>query len=411
LGIIVIKAGREKPIKQQHPWIFSGAIERTEDAPSAGGIVTVIDQHGAFLARGYYNVRSQIQVRILTWHDEDIDAAWWQRMLARAVTARAPYAALAADAPAANMPLAYRLIHAENDYLPGLTVDRYGDTLVLQAGTLAIDQRKRMLGEMLLELTGAKRVYERSDIEIRGKDGLGIVTGVLLGDEPPQRIEVRERYNDARFAVDVRTGHKTGFYLDQAYNRGVLSTLITDELLAVERPRLLNLFAYTGAFSLHAMSAHPGLTTVNVDASQDSLTLAGENFALNGIDADRYTLVQRDVFDYVREPGSQSGEYDVVIVDPPKFAHNAQQVEKAARGYKDVNLNAFKRVRPGGYLMTYSCSGAVSRDLFQKIVFGALADSGRQAQIVRHLSQSDDHPVALTFPEGEYLKGLLLRVY
>jgi 23S rRNA (cytosine1962-C5)-methyltransferase len=267
-----------------------------------------------------------------------------------------------------------------------------------------------MFAELLLELTGATRVYERSDIDMRGKDGLRSITGPLLGDEPPQHIEVRERYADVRFAVDVRTGHKTGFYLDQAYNRQILGTLVSDELAALEQPRLLNLFAYTGAFSAHAMAVHPGLTTVNVDSSHDALALAESNFLRNGISAERFELVQGDVFDVLRDPSTPEA-YDLVLLDPPKFAHNATQVEKAARGYKDININAFKRVRPGGYLMTFSCSGAISADLFQKIVFGALADSGRQAQIVRHLSQSDDHPVALTFPEGQYLKGLLLRVY
>lgn len=419
MGIIVIKKGREKSIRNQHPWIFSGAIERVEDDPAPGSIVTVLDHKGDFMARGYWNAKSQIQVRILTWQDEEIDESWWRKMLKRAIDARAlenviqqEYTKLG-DNPSSQ--IAYRLINAENDYLPGLVVDRYADYLVLQALTLGIDQRKTMIAELLHSLLEIEGIYERSDVDVRHKEGLKSETGVLYGKEPPEYIEFSEHV--ATLFVDVRGGHKTGFYLDQAENRKYLVYLLSSVYGAEYPWRLLNLFSYTGGFGLPALTWN-GIQVVNVDASRDSLELAEKIIELNiqqgHIKPDlgvSYELIQADVFQYLRDIAAEGQQYDIVILDPPKFAHNKQQVEKAARGYKDINLNAFKVIKPGGYLMTFSCSGAISRDLFQKIVFGALADSGRQAQIVRHLSASDDHPVALTFPEGEYLKGLLLRVY
>ncbi len=410
-GTIVIKPNREKPIRNQHPWIFSGAIEAVRDNPAPGDVVTVLSHSGAFLARGYWNPKSQIQVRILTWQDEPINEGWWWRMIHRAVALRRELY-LSPDEPPTN---AYRLINAENDFLPGLIVDRYGDWLVLQALTLHVDQQKRELAQLLVEVCAEfdleiKGVYERSDVDVRGKEGLKQETGLLLGEEPPELIWIGDLAR-VMIPVDVRHGHKTGGYLDQAHNRWLFF-----ELFSMSREfEVLNLFSYTGGFGLFA-AAFGGRRIINVDASREALELA-EKAMLNIFDPDDENetksseYIQADVFEYLRDAVAAGDQFDVVVCDPPKFAHNAGQVEKAARGYKDLNLNSFKLVKPGGYLMTFSCSGAISRDLFQKIVFGALADSGRQAQIVRFLSASDDHPVALTFPEGEYLKGLLLRVY
>jgi len=397
MGVIVIKAGREKSLHRRHPWVFSGAIARVLDKPVAGDIVTVVNERDEFLARGYWNVKSQIQVRVLTWHDEDISADWWRSRLGRAIDSRATQSASA-----------YRLVNAENDYLPGLIVDRYGDVLVLQALTFAIDQRKALLAELLAELTDAKTVYERSDVDVRRKEGLEQAVGLLRGEEPPAQLIIDE--HGVKIAVDVRHGHKTGFYLDQAENRHLLHTLITQEARAERSLSVLNLFSYSGGFALHALKAG-GVRAVSVDSSHEALELAEANVALNGVDAGAHTAIQADVFQYLRDMAQNGQQHDIVVLDPPKFAHTQQQIDKAARGYKDINLNALKLIKSGGYLFTFSCSGAITRDLFQKIVFGALEDSGREAQIVRHLSQSADHPIALTFPEGEYLKGLLLRVY
>lgn len=397
---IVIHKGREKPILNKHPWIFSGAIAETHGNPTPGDIVTVESHSGQFLGRGYWNPKSQIQVRLLTWQDEPIDDDWWRRMLQRAIDARSTYAQLG------RLP-AYRLTHAESDYLPGLIIDRYDDWLVMQALTLGIDQRKTQIAEILADLTGVRGIYERSDVDVRGKEGLRDATGLLLGEEPPELIHVAvERLIRL---VDVRKGHKTGYYLDQIANQDLVSDL-AERAGFDPAARLLNLFSYTGGFGLGF-----GGQVVNVDASREMLELAERTYLLHFEMVDEaeglFQFIQADVFDFLRDQVAEGEQYDMVICDPPKFAHNAGQVEKAARGYKDLNLHSFKLVKPGGCLLTFSCSGTISRDLFQKIVFGALADSGRDAQILRHLSAGEDHPVALTFPEGEYLKGLLLRVY
>ncbi len=398
-GIVSIRKGREKPIRNQHPWVFSGAIYEATDA-EPGGLVTVQDHRGNFLGRGYWNQRSQIQVRILTWHDEEIDQDWWRTSIQRAIRQRYPQP---------KQHVANRIINAENDFLPGLIVDRYADFLVLQALTLHIDQRKEQIAQWLMDAFAdagmpIQGVYERSDVDVRGKEGLKPAAGVLLGEEPPELIAFNQ---GARIKlVDVRQGHKTGDYLDQVQNQDVLAGWMQTYGLNTPDSRQLNTFSYTGGFGLGT-----GAHVVNVDASYDALALAETTFQENSAEPDTIEYVQADVFDYLRDCADEGQTFDVVVLDPPKFAHNKQQVDRASRGYKDINLNAFKLIRQGGYLMTFSCSGAISRDLFQKIVFGALADSGRQAQIVKYLSASDDHPVALTFPEGEYLKGLLLRVY
>ncbi|MBI1258104.1 MAG: 23S rRNA (cytosine(1962)-C(5))-methyltransferase RlmI [Chloroflexi bacterium] len=412
-GTIVIKQEREKPIRNQHPWIFSGAIAEVRGNPTPGEIVTVLSHKGVFIARGYWNPKSQIQVRILTWQDEAIDEAWWRRMLKRAVEARSRFAP---DPDNGRWNTAYRVINAESDFLPGLIVDQYDQWLVLQALTLHINQQKATIARLLMDIYDemqfpVKGIYERSDVDVRKKEGLSLQTGILLGEEPPELIWI-QILPLSNIGVDIRHGQKTGTYLDQVANHQMLWNLFS-----FDKPfQVLNLFSYTGAFGLHAAAAGAE-KVIDVDASRDALELAEKTVQkIRGNSTipkwhDVIEYVQADVFEYLRDIAEEGQQFDVVICDPPKFASSAQQVERAARGYKDLNLNSFKLIKPGGYLMTFSCSGAISRDLFQKIVFGALADSGRQAQIIRHLSAGEDHPVALTFPEGEYLKGLLLRVY
>ncbi|MYH66949.1 MAG: class I SAM-dependent rRNA methyltransferase [Chloroflexi bacterium] len=390
-GKVWLRKGREKPLRQHHPWLFSGAIAHAEAAQD-GELVAVYDSRDRFLARGYWNSQSQIQARVLSWRDEKIDLAWWRRMLLRAIQRRD------------NHPedTAVRLVNAENDYLPGLIVDRYGDWLVLQALTRAIDARKQSIAVALRELTGIPNIYERSDVEARQREGLAESVGVLQGDEPPARLEIMQ--GGIHYWVDIRRGHKTGFYLDQRDNRRMLRELAAD---CKSEARLLNLFSYTGGF---ALAAGGGIQSVNVDSAYMALELAEANTALNKIPAASAEFIQADAFDYLRHCVDSGEQFDMVVLDPPKFAARKGQIQRAARGYKDLNLNALRIVKPGGWLMTFSCSGAISRDLFQKFVFGALVDSRRNAQIIRQLSAASDHPVALTFPEGEYLKGLLLRV-
>ncbi len=401
--VIVIREERQKAVLRRHPWIFSGAVKTVTGDPADGDLVTVRAERGEFLARGYWNSRSSICVRLLSWdEDQPIDEEFWRERLRRAIAARQPLNRVAQGTPAA-----YRLVNAENDGLPGLVVDRYGEWLVIQALTLGIEVRKEMLAGLLEQLMEPAGIYERSDVDVRAKEGLAASAGLLGGSPPPEHIEIDE--NGRRFLVDVRTGHKTGFYLDQRENREIIGDWFRWDEQAAER-EVLNAFAYTGGFAVYALG---GLArrVVNVDTSAEALKLARRNIALNGYALDDDDFVEGDVFSVLRYWRDQERHFDMIILDPPKFAHSARQVENAARGYKDINLLAFQLLRQGGVLATFSCSGAISSDLFQKIVFAAAVDARCDAQIVRWLAQASDHPVALTFPEGAYLKGLLCRVW
>ncbi len=399
---IVLKRGREKPVRQGHPWIFSGAIDRLPAQVADGAVADVVTGDGEWLARGYVNRRSQIQVRLLTWKpDETVDDDFWARQLHAAISTRAAMPELAGAT-------AYRLVNAESDGLPGLTVDRYGDFLVLQAGTLTIDQQKARLAAQLLALTGCAGVVERSEMATRRQEGLSAASGLLAGVAPPDRLEVAE--GGLRFLVDLVHGQKTGFYTDQRANRRHVATYCPGR-------RVLNAFSYTGAFAVYAL-ANDASHVTNVDSSVEALELAEANLALNGFDPDRQSeAIAGDVFDVLRD--WQSGApgdgqlFDLIVLDPPKFAHSQAQVERALRGYKEINRLAFRLLRPGGILATFSCSGLVSADLFQKVVFSAALDAlgpAQPPQILAWLRQSSDHPVSLTFPEAEYLKGLICRV-
>ncbi len=405
-GIIVIRSNKEKPIENKHPWIFSGSVARIENDPQPGDMVRVTRMDGSFLGRGYYNPTSQIRVRVLTWADEAIDRAWWRDKIRRAVRGRVQLQEEYGD----GVQNAARLVNAENDYLPGLVVDRYGDWLVIQSLTLGIDVRKHELVEILVELLNPEGVYERSDVDIRQKEGLTDETGVLWGQPPPEYIEIEE--NTLRFPVDVRHGHKTGYYLDQRDNRGWLHDLLyfESDLQQEDDRRVLNMFSYTGGFGLYALAAGVA-EVIHVDSSGPALELAKAVVEENGYPLENTRFIQADAFEALRDYAERGEMFDVVVLDPPKFAQSRRQVNNATRGYKDLNLHAFKIIKPGGLLFTFSCSGAIDADLFQKVVFGALADSGRHAQIVRKLGSSSDHPVALTFPEGDYLKGLICRVW
>jgi 23S rRNA (cytosine1962-C5)-methyltransferase len=393
-GVVVLKRNRAKPVLQRHPWIFSGAIGRIEGEVTDGDVVEIRDAGRNWLARGSLNRHSQIVVRLLTWQqDEPVDHAFWQRRLEQAIAARQPLT----DDPSTNT---YRLIHAESDYLPGLIVDRYDEWLVVQFLSLGAERWRDEIVAQLADLLSPRGMYERSDVELQAREGLAQRTGLLWGEEPPELVEALE--NGLRFVVDIRQGHKTGSYLDQRENRARLFPFCN----GVD---VLDAFAYSGAFGVCAAAGEASQVTL-VESSAPALDLARRNFALNDLDGRNLEYVEGDVFSVLRGYRAQGRRFDVVVLDPPKFARNEREVRQAARAYKDVNLLAFQLLRPGGVLFTFSCSGAVSPDLFQKVVFGAALDAGREAQIVGHLAQGADHPVALTFPEGAYLKGLIVRV-
>ncbi len=400
----IIHPEREKPFARRHPWVFERAIDSMSGTPADGDLIDLVTSRGQFLARGYWNSHSQIRAHVLTWDaDETIDTAWWAARIARAIAARE---ALNIEHDAGT-PNAYRLISAENDALPGLIVDRYGDWLVFQALTLGIDRRKGEIAGILNDLLHPAGIFERSDIDIRHKEGLPPAVGVLLGAEPPPLVEIVE--NGRRFLVDVHGGHKTGFYLDQRDNRAALRDYLRADPDRGDQT-VLNCFSYSGGFAVYALDG--GVSrAINIDSSADALALAKRNVELNGGRADDADYVEGNVFHELRRYRDVSEQFDIIVLDPPKFAQHAGQVEGACRGYKDINLLAFELIKPGGLLMTFSCSGAIDADLFQKVVFGALIDSGREAQIVARLGAGADHPIGLTFPEGSYLKGLLCRVW
>jgi 23S rRNA (cytosine1962-C5)-methyltransferase len=394
LPTIHLHPGKDKPVRQRHPWIFSGAIARVEGQPAPGDLVEVADARGAWLARGYFNPRSQIVVRLLTWErDEPVDAAFWRRRLAAAGARRA---ALAAD-PSTD---AYRLVYAESDGAPGLIADRYGDWLAVQFLTAGVEARRELLVNLLAELFAPRGIVDRSDVTVRKQEGLSLRSGLAWGEAPPAGLVIHE--HGYLFPVDLLGGQKTGFYLDQRENRRIVAAHAAGR-------QVLNAFSFTGAFGVYTLAGGAAHVT-NVDSSYDALVGAEVALHWNGFDPDRQAEgIVGDVFEVLRAFRDEGRRFDLVILDPPKFARSKAGLDAATRGYKDINLLGLKLLAPGGLLATFSCSGLVSPDLFQKIVFGASVDAGRDAQIIARLGHGADHPILLSFPESEYLKGLLCR--
>ena len=390
---ILLKAGREKSLQRRHPWVFSGAVECIDGTPASGDTVAVRDAVGNFLAWAAYNSDSQITARVWSWREQEIiDAAFFRRRISAALHARR---ALGLERDSNGM----RLLHGESDGLPGLIVDRYDDVLVMQLGSAGMEHWRDTLADILQESCAPVCIYERSDSDGRALEGLPKHCGVLRG-ALPEAVEVME--NGLRFAVDVAAGQKTGFYLDQRDNRALTGTLAAGR-------EVLNCFCYTGGFSLYALRGGDA-SVLSIDSSQEALEIARCNVELNGLDSSKAEWQSAGVFEALRKLRDQNRKFDLIVLDPPKFAPTAAFAEKAARAYKDINLLGFKLLRPGGLLFTYSCSGGISDDLFQKIIAGAALDAGVDAQIVKKLHAAADHPVLLSFPEGAYLKGLVLRV-
>jgi 23S rRNA (cytosine1962-C5)-methyltransferase len=387
---LTLKAGREKSLLRRHPWIFSGAVARVVGDLQPGQTVDILSDKGQFLARGAFSPASQIRARVWTFDPlETIDADFFQRRIQKTIAKRAP---LDLD----NATDALRLVHGESDGLPGLIVDRYGNCLVVQYLSTGAEFWRETITDIFIEVTGIKNIFERSDADVRELEGLLPRVGILRGN-PNGKVIVSE--HGLRFSVDIAGGHKTGFYLDQRHNRKRVRDLAKGR-------DVLDCFCYTGGFSLNALIGE-AKSVLSVDSSEDALKLLHENVILNSLSTEKSTTMAGDVFQVLRRFRDEGRSFDMIILDPPKFAPTAAQAEKAARGYKDINLLAFKLLRPGGILVTFSCSGGVDAALFQKIVAGAALDAGVNASIVETLSQDGDHPVALNFPEGAYLKGLI----
>jgi 23S rRNA (cytosine1962-C5)-methyltransferase len=388
---LFLKKDRDAPIRRGHPWIFSGAVERVEcidGDENAVGAADVFDSKKNWLARGLYNPKSQLRVRLLTWQKEAIDQSFFAQRLSRALAFR--------DQQLAGITNAYRVINGEGDFLPGVIVDRYADYCVCQFFTAGMELFKDDIVAALSALTSSKGIFERSEGRVREEEGLAASTGVLAGDAPPELIQIDEYGN--KFLVDVKRGQKTGFFLDQRDSRAFLATLARERTV-------LNCFSYTGGFSVYAF-AGGAKEVVTFDSSHPALELAEKNIALNGFADAPGELIKGDAFAYLKEIEQK---FDVIVLDPPSLARKRGDIDSATGGYKFLNLHALRHLNPGGLLLTFSCSQHLPAELFQKVVFGAAVDAGRKVTIVKHLGHPIDHPVSLHHPEGEYLKGLALR--
>jgi 23S rRNA (cytosine1962-C5)-methyltransferase len=390
---LILKKGREKSILRHHPWIFSGAIKTIEGNPGLGETIAVHDAYGQFLAWAAYSPNSQIRARIWTWDENQaINQDFFRDRINAALKLREAHI----NPEQTN---AYRLIHAESDMLPGLIVDQYNKVLVMQILSAGIERWRDNIVKILVEVCHPTCIYERSDVAVRQLEGLEERTGTHYGELPKQPFIIKE--NNLSFWVDLVGGQKTGFYLDQRDNRQFCRWIAQDK-------SVLNCFSFTGGFTVDALSGG-AQTVLSIDSSEEALALAKENITLNNLHQEKCEWVIGDVFEELRLLRDQGRQFDLVILDPPKFAPTASQAHKAARGYKDINLYGFKLLKPGGILMTFSCSGGIDAAFFQKIVADAALDAEVDAKILYRLGQAPDHPTHLAFPEGTYLKGLVIK--
>ncbi|MFB2648676.1 MULTISPECIES: class I SAM-dependent rRNA methyltransferase [Shewanella] len=392
---IKLKPGREKSLERRHPWVFSNGIHNVKGKPEAGETVDVVAHDGHWLGRGAWSPESQIQVRIWTFdREEEIDREFFKRRILRAQAGRD-------DLIREQGLTGYRLIAAESDGLPGITIDKYANVLVCQLLSMGADVWRDTIVDVLAELYPDCAIYERSDVDSRKKEGLASTMGLLHGTLPEMPIIIEE--NGIKIAVDVTKGHKTGFYLDQRDNRAMAARFVKGK-------SVLNCFCYTGTFGLYAAKA--GAASIeNVDVSALALDTARLNMRVNGLNDDNVHYNEADVFKLLRQYRDEGKTFDVIVLDPPKFADNKSQLNGACRGYKDINMIALQLLNPGGVLLTFSCSGLMPADLFQKIVADAALDAKREIQFIERLSQASDHPIGSAFPEGFYLKGLVARVW
>lgn len=387
--------GKDKSLKARHPWIFAGAIGELSGRARPGDTVDVVAANGRPLARAALSPESQIRARVWTFDpNETIDHAFFKRRIAAAIARREALPELRAQQ-------GLRLIHAESDGLPGITADRYGDTVVIALTSAGAEKWRDAIIDSIHKATGCARIYERSDASARGREGLVAVTGWRLGEAQTDDLVIEE--SGVRMCVDIVAGHKTGFYLDQRDNRRRVAELAHGK-------RVLNCFCYTGGFSLQALKGGAS-EVISVDSSGPALATAQQNLSLNPqLVASRALWQEANVFADLRARHHANEKFDFIILDPPKFAPSAAHAERAGRAYKEINLQAMKCLNPGGMLMTYSCSGGITPTMFQEIITAAANDAGRPTRIVQRLQGAADHPLDLAFPEGEYLKGLLLQV-
>lgn len=390
-GQLVIKQGKEKALRRKHPWVFTGAVQKIQGKPGLGDTVEVLDNKGQFLGRGAYSPHSQICARIWTFDaSETVDENFFERRVARAKALR--------EAVVPSGTTGYRLIAGESDGLPGITVDVYANWLVCQLLSAGAEIQRGILVQALRSHFPEHSVYERSDVDVRKKEGLDPVVGLLRGTTEPEPVIIEE--NGLKLWVDIKTGHKTGYYLDQRDARQTITKYAAGKTV-------LNCFSYTGGFGLYAAAAGASAVT-NLDMSQPALDIAQQNLDLNELKTP-VEHIQGDVFKVLREYQQSRRRFDVIVLDPPKFVDSKANLTRACRGYKDINRLAAELLNPGGILLTFSCSGLLSSELFQKVVADGVLDAGRDMHIIERLFQAPDHPVSMPYPEGLYLKGLVLR--
>lgn len=392
---IYLEKGRDKSLRRKHPWIFSRGVQKVEGEPASGETVDVFSHSGEWLAKAAYSPESQIRARVWSFEKQQIDTQFFVKRIQQAQLLRD-------DIIVRGGLTGYRLIAAESDGLPGVTIDRYQNFLVCQLLSAGAELNKSQIVDALVQCFPDCNVFERSDVSIRKKEGLNETMGLLHGDVPPDSVIIEE--NGIKISVDITKGHKTGFYLDQRDSR-------LQSMKYVQDKDVLNCFSYTGGFGLYALKGG-AKRVINADVSQPALDIAKQNAILNDFDISkkRAVFLNADVFKLLREYRDQGTKFDVVIMDPPKFISSKNNINSGAKGYKDINMLAMQILNPGGTLLTYSCSGLMSADLFQKVIADAAVDSGRSVKFIERFQQAADHITDTAYPEGFYLKGFACKV-
>ncbi|PWK76656.1 23S rRNA (cytosine1962-C5)-methyltransferase [Mucilaginibacter oryzae] len=392
---VILKKGKEKAVLQRHPWVFSGAIEKVKGKPANGDVVQLLNSQGEFLAYGFYNDQSRVTLRLLEWNkDVQVNEAWFREKVAAAVKSRANILAGGTNT--------CRLIFSESDYLPGLIVDKYAGHLAVQVLTSGIQNMMPVIIDELKQLLNPESISDKSDNASRAHEGLAEAENkVLAGSPPPELVEVLE--NNVVYGINITEGQKSGFYCDQRDNRHVLALHTKDK-------KVLDCFCYTGGFTLNSLKEGAASVT-SVDSSALAIETLAENIRLNNLDASKHRAIKSDVNAQLRKFRDEGEKFDVIVLDPPKYAPSRSALTRASRAYKDLNRLGMLLLNEGGLLATYSCSGAMDMETFKQVIAWAALDAGKQVQFIYQFHQPEDHPVRASFPEGEYLKGLLCRVY